>query len=67
MPRRRPLVCSVRRSTVGTASDEWAEGNSDSSSSVVRLRVRNLTSPLPSGCAAIAPSLRTPLDGGRGR
>eukprot|EP00752_Nemacystus_decipiens_P017233 g15437.t1 len=62
MPRRRPLVCSVRRPTAGTSSDEWAEGNGDSSG--VRLRVRSRTSPLPSGCAAVAPSLRTPLDGG---
>eukprot|EP00903_Cladosiphon_okamuranus_P012041 g11306.t1 len=62
MPRRQPLVCSVRRPTAGSASDERVEGNTDSSVGV-RLRVRSRTSPLPSGCAAIAPSLWTPLDG----
>lgn len=62
MPRRLPLVCSVHRpGAASIGNDESVE----ESIVGVRLRVRSLNSPLPAGCAAVAPSLRTPLAGGR--
>ncbi|CAM9982264.1 unnamed protein product [Ectocarpus sp. 8 AP-2014] len=66
MSRRQPLVCSVRRPVSSIGNDDGSSSSSSSSSSSVslRLRVRPQSSPLPAGCAAIAPSLRTPLAGG---
>ncbi|CAM9856766.1 unnamed protein product, partial [Ectocarpus fasciculatus] len=64
MSRRLPLVCSVRRPASSIANGDGSSSSSSSSGASLRLRVRPQSSPLPAGCTAIAPSLRTPLAGG---